>query len=575
MKKSFFLNQIVLLFGVIFTLSVLTMGLVGNSMRRTYRERTEKELTELSTAFAFQVQSLLVEENTESVGRLLSAMSRHTDKRVTVFSSDGSVIADSEFAQDIREDIDLSPDFQHASRGEIDSSLDENAPGSEQRMYVSVPLNAEGKVVGVLRASVALGELNRLLGEMRLKVFFIALFVFFFSLGAAFFSSRRFSNTVRQLNDAAKRLAHGDFRSKVFLQKRDQLKELADNYNTITDKIRLYVEDISRQRGELNSIISAIHPGLLVLDREGRIKINNKSMETIVHKRDLQGHYYWQVLKEPELFDLIQYVQERKKNRKDELRIEGHCYRVNVDHLMPLNETVLVFHDITDMKNVENIKRDLVVNVSHELRTPLTAIKGYAETIEGIDQENNQYLEIIKRHTDRLIKIVEDLLILNELEEGGNKVEKEFIDLGVLVEQVLKIFESRISEKKLKLQIQSDGHVPLIQGDLLKLEQVFINLIDNAIKYTDKGEIKITLAPEDEYIRAEIQDTGIGIPAVHIPRIFERFYTVNKSRSRQLGGTGLGLSIVKHIVNLHGGSVELSSTIGEGNTFIVKLPLSG
>ncbi len=573
MKKSFFLNQIVLLFGVVFTLSVLTMGLVGNSVRRTYRERVKQELTEFSTAFASQVQSLLVEENTESIGRLLSAMSRLTDKQVTVFHSDGSVIADSELAQDEMGDINISPDIQPALRGEIGSSLDENAPGSDQRMYVSVPINDGGRVVGVLRTGVTLGELNSLLGEVRLRVFFTALFVFFFSLGAAFFFSKRFSTPVRQLSEAAKRLANGDFRSKVFLEKRDQLKELADNYNSMTDRIRLYVEDISRQKGELNSIISAIHPGLLVLDREGRIKIYNKSMETIVHKRGFQGHYYWQVLKEPELFDLIQYVQEQKKNRKDELRIDGLCYRVNVDHLVPLNETVLVFHDITDMKNVENIKRDLVVNVSHELRTPLTAIKGYAETIEGIDQENNQYLEIIKRHTDRLIKIVEDLLILNELEEGGNKVEKERIDLRILVEQVLKMFESRLSEKKLKLRIQSDEHVPLIQGDFLKLEQVFINLIDNAIKYTDKGEIKITLASEDGYIRAEVQDTGIGIPVDHISRIFERFYTVNKSHSRQLGGTGLGLSIVKHIVNLHGGSVELRSTIGVGTTFIVKLPL--
>jgi two-component system phosphate regulon sensor histidine kinase PhoR len=437
---------------------------------------------------------------------------------------------------------------------------------------LSVPIQDEGRVVGVLRAGVTLEELNSLLGTVRLRIFLTALFVFVFSMGVAYFLSKRFSTPVRQLSDAAKNLANGDFRSKVFLEKGDQLKELADNYNTMTDTIRLYVEDISRQKGELNSIISTIHPGLMVLDREGRIKIYNESMETIVNKRDLQGHFYWQVLKEPELFDLIQWVQEQKKNRKDELQIEGHCYRVNVDHLASLSETVLVFHDITDIKNVENIKRDLVINVSHELRTPLTAIKGYAETIEGIDQENNQYLEIIKRHTDRLIKIVEDLLILNELEESGKKVEKERIDLKILVEQVAKMFDSRIIDKKLKLQIHAEEHVPAMQGDLLKLEQVFINLIDNAIKYTDKGQIKITLAAEERYIRAEVQDTGIGIPADHIPRIFERFSTVNKLHSRQLGGTGLGLSIVKHIVNLHGGSIELYSTPGVGTTFVVKLP---
>lgn len=269
---------------------------------------------------------------------------------------------------------------------------------------LSVPIQDEGRVVGVLRAGVMIGEPASLLDTVRRRVVFTALIVFLVSAGIAFFLSRKFSTQVNQLSDAAKRLANGDFHSKVFLKKEDHLKELADNYNTMTLKLLLFMEGISGQKEELDSIISAIHPGLLVLDREGRIKLHNESLEAIVHKRDLHGQYYWQVLKEPELFDHIQSVQEEKKNRKDELQIEGNYYRINIDHLEQLNETVLVFHDITDIKNIEDIKRDLVINVSHELRTPLTAIKGYAETIEWLEGENNHYLEIIKRHTDRLIQ---------------------------------------------------------------------------------------------------------------------------------------------------------------------------
>ena len=572
MKKTFFFNQIFLLSGVVFFISLLALVFVGNSIRNNHIESLRQELIEFSTAISFQVKSFLAEGNPEAIDDLFSALRSSTGMRITVFGFDGSVIADSKLSREELGNIKSSLDVQSALNGEIGTFLEKNVPRSIQNIYVSVPMEEEGKVVGAIRAGGMVGEPDSLLDAVRRRVLFTGLIVFLVSVGIAFFLSRRFATPLRQLNDAAKRLANGDFHSKVFLKKRDQLKELADNYNTMTEKLLLFMEDISCKKEELNSIISTIHPGLLVLDREGRIKLHNESMEAIAHKRDLHGQFYWQVLKEPELFDHIQYVQEERKNRKDELRIEGNYYRINIDYLEQLNETVLVFHDITDIKNIEDIKRDLVVNVSHELRTPLTAIKGYAETIEGIDEENNHYLEIIKRHTDRLIKIVEDLLILNELEESGTRVENESVDLKNLVGQVANMFDGRLSDKKLQLRIEAEEQVPTVQGDFLKLEQVFINLVDNAIKYTEEGEITITLSKEEEYVRAEVQDTGIGIPADHIPRIFERFYTVNKSHSRQLGGTGLGLSIVRHIVNLHRGSVELRSTTGVGTTFVVKLP---
>jgi len=245
---------------------------------------------------------------------------------------------------------------------------------------------------------------------------------------------------------------------------------------------------------------------------------------------------------------------------------------VSAAYLPSQNETVLVFHDITGIKNLERIKKDFVVNVSHELRTPLTAIKGYAETIEETDTENLKYLEIIKRHTDRLINIVEDLLVLSELEE------KELISMGdtfhleSVIDQVLKMFEGKLKTKNLKLSLEVQKDLPPVRGDLMKMEQVLINLVDNAIKYTEKGQITISLRMRDGSIELKVKDTGIGIPAEHLPRIFERFYTVDKSHSRRVGGTGLGLSIVKHIVHLHGGSINVESEPGMGSTFTIRYP---
>lgn len=317
-----------------------------------------------------------------------------------------------------------------------------------------------------------------------------------------------------------------------------------------------------------------MQPGLLVIDNNDNILLCNESLQNIIHMRNIKGEKYWKIFKEPKLLELVQKLFNEKGNVIDDIQIDKNYYQVSAAYLETLNETVLVFHDITEIKNLENIKRDFVQNVSHELRTPLTAIKGYTETIDGVDKETDQYLDIIKRHTDRLINIVEDLLILSELEANGYLLEKERVQLAEILEHVLKIFKPRIYKKGIEIKTEVDKKVPVIYADSLKLEQVFINLLDNAIKYTDHGEINISIKGVDKKVEIRFQDTGVGIPGEHLARIFERFYTVDKSRSRQLGGTGLGLSIVKHIIQLHGGSIDVQSKPGSGSTFIILLPIS-
>ena len=233
-------------------------------------------------------------------------------------------------------------------------------------------------------------------------------------------------------------------------------------------------------------------------------------------------------------------------------------------------------YDITTIKNLEKTKKDFVSNVSHELRTPLTAIKGFVETLQDTnsDDKNKHYLNIISRHTDRVIRIVNDLLLLSKLEGAPGNLELEKVNLKNLIENILKIFEQSLKEKKLALKFNASNSLPIINADPFKLEQVFINLIDNAIKYTERGEIAISLNSYNETVTIEIQDTGICIPQEHLSRIFERFYVVDSSRSRKLGGTGLGLSIVKHIVLLHNGKIDVKNIPGVGTNFVVSLPVS-
>jgi two-component system phosphate regulon sensor histidine kinase PhoR len=237
------------------------------------------------------------------------------------------------------------------------------------------------------------------------------------------------------------------------------------------------------------------------------------------------------------------------------------------------DEVVVTCIDITRIKTIETIKKDFVDNVSHELNTPLAAIKGYAETLEDeVAPQHRSYLGIIKRNTDRLISIVQDLLSLSELEDKGLTPHFDAVDVQTLLNNVVKFYEETIRQKGLKLQIQADEQLPVIRGDAFKLEQLLLNLLDNAVKYTEKGTISISISLEEGDIRIDVADTGIGIPEESSGRIFERFYVVDKSRSKKVGGTGLGLSIVKHIVQMHGGSIRVESTAGEGSTFVIRLP---
>jgi two-component system phosphate regulon sensor histidine kinase PhoR len=255
-----------------------------------------------------------------------------------------------------------------------------------------------------------------------------------------------------------------------------------------------------------------------------------------------------------------------------EIRYSDNYYACN---FTPVNNDliVVIMHDISELKRIEKMKRDFVSNVSHELRTPLTAIKGFLETLEDrADEKSRSFLEIIKRNTERLINIVNDLLLLSELEERGVKPMVEEVNLRELLDKLSKLFQKQLQEKSLYLKINIKDEASVIMADPFQLEQLFINLVDNAIKYTEKGGVTIDISRDDGNIKIEIEDTGIGIPEEHLPRIFERFYVVDKSRSRRSGGTGLGLSIVKHIVLLHNGSISVKSKPQQGTRFTIILP---
>jgi two-component system phosphate regulon sensor histidine kinase PhoR len=261
---------------------------------------------------------------------------------------------------------------------------------------------------------------------------------------------------------------------------------------------------------------------------------------------------------------------------RSEIEISGRTYLASLAPLPDSGGTVVSFHDLSESKHLERQKKDFVANVSHELRTPLTAIKGYAETLaEGATGDLRKYLDVILRHADRLIDLTKDLLSLSELEARNGALLREAIDWPELLAGIRVLFEKKLLEKTLKLSIEIEEGLErtAFMGDRFRLEQMLINLLDNALKYTDSGGITIRVAVAANRLIIACEDSGAGIASEHLPRIFERFYVIDKARSRQSGGTGLGLAIVKHIVNLHGGEITVESVPGQGSVFTISLPI--
>jgi two-component system phosphate regulon sensor histidine kinase PhoR len=440
-------------------------------------------------------------------------------------------------------------------------------------MYVAAPVRNNGRTIAVLRVSLFISEIDDLLADLRGAIIRITLLIIGISLLGALLFSRALSGPIDKLRAAAVKVGTGDFNVKVYLKGRNEFTELAESFNLMTDKVGSLFHELSCQKEELQTIISSIREGLVMLDRQDRIEFSNESFRAIAGNKEIEGRYFWEVFRDQRLNKMITSARADHGNRIAEIERDGTFYLASISVLSASGALIIVLQDVTEIRNLERLKREFVANVSHELRTPLTAIKGFIETMEEeIDESNRYYLGIIRKNTERLINIVSDLLLLSRLEKAEMRIDCDAVHLPQLIGSVTKLFEERCRNKGLSLRVEVDQEVGTIQSDSFHLEQILINLIDNAVKYTETGSINVKAQRVTSGIQLCVEDTGIGIPPEHQKRIFERFYVVDKSRSRTLGGTGLGLSIVKHIVLLHGGTIDVTSTPGKGTAFTVVLP---
>jgi two-component system phosphate regulon sensor histidine kinase PhoR len=439
-----------------------------------------------------------------------------------------------------------------------------------------------GVVLALLLVGTLIGRVERPWPTLQLFVLFAALTMIVL-LAVLFWLSGRQATRVAELERTATRLGSGDLAARALERPGDELGRLGRSMNVMAAEMRSRVEALEHERDEREHILTHMSDGVALVDTSDRVVHSNRRMAEILGSPPpANGTPLAEFVRSPGLEELVAEARRADRPVETELRLwkpRPHMVRANATRLEAggRDAVLLVLHDLTEIELLARVRQEFVANVSHELRTPLTSIRGYAETLlEGglHDRDHREgFVSVIREQAERLTAIVDDLLSLAELERPGATPRREPFDLREVADRQVEAARARADKAGLAVSLAAGPAVPL-EADARLIEQVIANLLDNAVKYTERGSIEVRAGTSGGQAWCEVQDTGPGIPQEDQPRIFERFYRVDKARSREKGGTGLGLSIVKHIVLLHGGTVSVKSQLGQGATFRFDLPVS-
>jgi two-component system phosphate regulon sensor histidine kinase PhoR len=571
---------------------IFLITLITGSFYLYFNHTLQEEMLEESRAnltSQTQLARLLVIRNrqvtspqqlAESIGTVIKA-------RVTLIAPDGAVIGDSDVGQARLPQLE-----NHLQRPEVQEAL-RNGAGSAIRysetlrtsMLYSAMTYGSGATDGIIRLAMPLeyltsarNTLHNLLGGATLAAILIGL-LFSYAL------SNLTSKPLRDMADAAARIGRGGSKARVPVASDDEIGMLASVLNDMSERIEDQVQRLSTEKQRLDTILRSMGEGVMVTAPDGVITLVNPAFRRLFSiVGEVEGKKLVEISRHPDLLEVFNDLARPDVNdllreisiQPGDVTLFTHWVSLNVDGVR--QGIVAVFHDISDLKKAENMRRDFVANVSHELRTPVTIIKGYAETLlngtlESYPLQPTRLVEIISSHSDRLTNLVNDILTLSSLESKEALLELNPIDVSGTIAKACMLLQERAARKHIAISIESVSNaLPRVMADQGRLEQVVVNLLENAIKYTpDGGSVRLFTEDEDTFIRVSVADSGIGIPFKDLPRIFERFYRVDEARTREQGGTGLGLAIVKHIVQLHGGTVSVTSEPGQGSVFSFTL----
>ena len=564
------------LFTATLALLILALAVFGVLSARATRTRLTDEMSRrLRTNTELLRVVVAANPDSRALQPAIQSLSRRLEARFTIVDGDGRVLADS--------DSDPSGMDNHNNRPEIRQAR-ETGTGTQRRysdtlridmMYFAAAL--EGPSTVVVRAALPMTRVEEEIGGIYRTMLLAFAGIAIVAGVVTFLVAREITQPLREIRLLADWVAAGDFTRKAPLRAPDEIGNVSAALNRMADELSARLDKLRAERSKLEAVISSMEEGVIPLDPDGRILgVNAAAKELFELRDDPHGLKLWEVVRLPGLEEAASKALRRRTPVTDSFEVGARVLSVRLSPVTDGPGAVLVAHDITEDRRYDTLRKEFVANVSHELRTPLSVVQGYVETLlEGAVKEEKSALEflgIIDKNVRRLSAIVSDLLDLSKLESGGHVFEPRPVDVRGLVERVAEAFRPVAERKKQTLVAEVSPSAGSVEADGTLLERALSNLVDNALKYTPEGgRIRIRGGPDGGQVALGVEDNGMGIPETDLPRIFERFYRVDKSRSRDLGGTGLGLSIVKHIVQLHGGTISVSSTPA-GTTFTMRVP---
>jgi two-component system phosphate regulon sensor histidine kinase PhoR len=507
--------------------------------------------------------------------------------RVTVILPLGRVVADSSENPESMENHSDRPEIQQALDGSVGRSARYSTTLREEMMYVAIPVEQAGAVAAVIRTSFAVRTLGETLHAMYWRIAAGGLIAVLLVAGASLAVARRIARPLEAIRSGAERFARGQLRHRLPVSGAEEVRMLAQSMNRMAEQLDQRIQTIVNQENERQAMLASMEEGLLAVDEGATILNLNDTCGALlgVDPEKARGRLVHEVIRKSALLSFVERTLATATPVEEDFELRGQVSRWLHAHGTVLHDArmrkigaLVVLHDVTRLRHLENVRRDFVANVSHELRTPITSIKGFVETMlhENLEDRDTaiRFLQIVLRQVNRLDEILQDLLMLSRVERGAEEhtIELEPAPLAEVLRSAVEMCEKKAADKQITVEVRCPEELTArINAPLL--EQAVVNLIDNAVKYSEsQATVRVIGAGQAHEVVIRVEDDGCGIEARHLPRLFERFYRVDRARSRELGGTGLGLAIVKHIVAAHKGSVRVESTVGRGSTFFIHLP---
>jgi two-component system phosphate regulon sensor histidine kinase PhoR len=514
------------------------------------------------------------------------ALASRTGMRYTVIAADGRVLADSHEDPAAMDNHRDRPEIMAAANNGMGTSTRFSRTVSAPSMFLAIPVMKDGVLSGFVRTSATLEAIELRRGAVRRGIALAMVLPVLAALGFGLWLARSFTRPIVEMTDAARAVAGGNHAHRLHVDRRDEIGALADALNSMTEQLRSQIDTMTADRNQTLAILAGMVEGVVAVDREERVVHVNAAAQAIlgIDAKTALGRRIWKVARIVEVSEALGDAMRQNRVRVSEVRIptpqKDQVIQLTATPLRDAGDeiggAVVVLHDVSELRALEAVRRDFVANISHELKTPLTAIRGLVETLiddDAMDRDtHDRFIEKIRDQSTRLTSLVSDLLTLSRLESGPGGLRFEPMDLRETVAESCRTQVHAAETKHVALSSGLPENPVTIEGDAEAMRELVDNLVSNAIKYTPSGgRVNVRLFAENGHAVLEVADTGIGIPPEEQTRVFERFYRVDKARSRALGGTGLGLSIVKHVALAHGGSVSLRSAPGRGSTFRVQL----